>query len=99
ARLSRRHLGPWGKRLPWGTARPPQAYSAGESSSARRTPPAVAVHSAECAAHTGPDDKARLRRPQSKTEEVRYEERDDTEHHAGHGPCGSDGRGCAPGNS
>src|SRR6185437_8126692 len=34
-----------------------------------------------------------------KTEEVRYEELDDTEHHAGHCLCGSDGRGCAPGNS
>jgi hypothetical protein len=45
------------------------------------------------------DGKAGLRRPQSVTEEVRYEELDDAEHHAGHYPCGSDGRGCGPGRS
>ena len=39
ARLSRRHLGPWGKRLPLGNRPSAAGVRAGESSSARRTPP------------------------------------------------------------
>ena len=63
-------------------------YRPGEVSSGRRTPSAVAVHRVVSAGQTGPYDKARLRRPQSITEEVRYEELDDAEHHAGHCPSG-----------
>src|SRR5580692_7599493 len=87
ARLSRRTplglgrtIGAWGRaRAPQGVRGPQvvgahRAYGAGEGSSVGRTQSAVAVHSVVNAGQTGPDDKARLRRPQSITEEIRYEE-------------------------